>query len=78
MEKKSLTKKDTEVLYQIDSGIFDPVRIADILPHLDLKDVRETLADLRKKGLVKGRKGELLLTEKGREALESHRKWIFG
>ena len=72
------TKKDVEVLYQIDSDISDPARIAEILPHLDLKDVRKTLADLRKKGLIKTEEGRPVLTEKGKKALEAHHKWIFG
>lgn len=72
------TKSGIEVLYQVDSGISDPARIAEILPNLGLKEVRHAMAELRKSGLIKGRKDGLLVTEKGREALKTHKKWILG
>jgi hypothetical protein len=78
MAKERATKKDVEVLYQIDSDISDPVKIAEILPHLDLKDVRKTLTDLRKKGLIRTEEDRPVLTERGKKALKAHHKWIFG
>lgn len=72
--KKSATKKEIQVLYQVDAAITDPHQIADILPKLELKDVKAALKGLRAKGLVRAGK----VTEEGKAALKRHQRWVFG
>ena len=74
MKKKTVTKNEVQVLYQFDYGITAPQEIADILPKLELKEVKETLKTLREKKLIRGQKA----TEEGKETLKKRHKWAFG
>ena len=71
MKKKAITKNEVQVLYQFDYGVTAPEEIADILPKLELKEVKDALKVLRKKKLIRGEKA----TEERKETLKKHHKW---
>lgn len=66
------TKKELEVLYQIDSDVLELQAIADILEDLDLEGVKKAVSELKKDGLLKTKEGKLIVTKKGKEAIEKN------
>jgi len=74
----NVTKADMMVLFQIDAGVTDPEDIADIVGGVRADEVKAAMHQLRELGLIRTEKKQMLVTEKGKEALQTHHKWALG
>ncbi|MEE9405801.1 MAG: hypothetical protein V3V26_00145 [Candidatus Aenigmarchaeota archaeon] len=74
----SYTKDEMMVLYQINANIFNLQEIADILPDVNLEEVKAAMHGLRENGLIRKERKKMHLTQKGEEALKTHRKTALG
>ena len=72
------TKDELMVLYQISAEIYDPQEIADILPDMNLEEVKAAMHGLREKDLIRTERKKLHVTHKGEDALKAHRKTALG
>jgi predicted methyltransferase len=71
------TKHDIQVLYQLDAGIRSSQDISDI-SDMEVKEVKEAVRHLKELGLIKKDKKKVMVTEKGKEAIKTHKKWALG
>ncbi len=74
----SYTKDEMMVLYQINANIFNLQEIADILPDVNLEEVKKAIHSLRETGLIRTERKKMHLTHKGEETLKTHRKTALG